>query len=292
MTSVPGSPCAGTSTGVGSRHTLVPDVARQRRSTLRSVFSIGHHGQVPEPDRHDDVATLALTGRSTLHRKKERGSHQRDLVNAILDEGLLCHVGLAAEGSTFVMPMAYARVEDTLYLHGATGNRLLRKMAEGVEVCVTVTLLDALVLARSAFHHSMNYRSVMLFGTCTRVDDDDEKRKASNALLEHMAPGRSADARPPSIDELRAVLIVRVPIAEGSAKVRSGGPIDEPEDLAAPIWAGIIPFSTIASAAVADGEGLPDIEEPSYVRRYPARSVGVPATAPALSPPTVVEPGG
>jgi hypothetical protein len=246
---------------------------------------------VPESAQQPDDDTLIPTGRSTLHRKKERGSHRRDLVNGILDEGLLCHVGLAAEGSTFVTPMAYARVGDTLYLHGAAANRLLRKMAEGAEVCVTVTLLDAIVLARSAFHHSMNYRSVMLFGTSTRVHDDDEKRMASTALLEHMVPGRSADARPPSTDELRAVLIVRVPIAEGSAKVRVGGPIDEPEDLAEPIWAGHIPLSTIASAAVADSDLGPDVEEPSYVRNYPPRGSGTPASARALSPPAV-EPGG
>jgi hypothetical protein len=237
-------------------------------------------------------ASLASTGRTMLRRKKERGSHERDLVNAILDEGLLCHVGFTAEGSTFVMPMAYARVGETLYLHGATGNRMLRLLAEGVDVCVTVTLLDALVLARSAFHHSMNYRSVMLFGTTSPVGDDDEKRMASNALLEHMVPGRSADARPPSTDELRSVLIVRVPIAEGSAKVRSGGPIDEPEDLAAPIWAGHLPLSTVAGAPVADGDLPNGVEEPSYVRTYPARGAGAEAVPRVDARRAVVEPGG
>jgi nitroimidazol reductase NimA-like FMN-containing flavoprotein (pyridoxamine 5'-phosphate oxidase superfamily) len=247
------------------------------------------------PDTTDDEprgARLASTSRTILRRKKERGSHERNLVNAILDEGLLCHVGFAVEGSTFVMPMAYARVGETLYLHGATGNRMLRHLADGADVCVTVTLLDALVLARSAFHHSMNYRSVMVFGTTTRVGDDDEKRKASSALLEHMIPGRDADARPPSAEELRTVLIVRVPIAEGSAKVRSGGPIDEPEDLGAPIWAGHIPLSMVAGAPVADRDLMDGVEQPPYVRTYPSRRAGTESVTPPDSRRSVVQPGG
>jgi uncharacterized protein len=252
---------------------------------------------VPEPaDPPDIVAALSRTDRTTLRRKKERGTYDTAVVNSILDEGLLCHVGFRVEGSTFVMPMAYARIGDTLYLHGATGNRTLRRLAEGVEVCITVTLLDALVLARSTFHHSMNYRSVMLFGTAARVDDDDEKRSATVALLDHIVPGRSADARAPSIEELRAVLMVRVPIAEGSAKVRTGGPIDEPDDMHAPIWAGHIPLSTVAGGGVADGGLPPDVSEPSYVRRYPPRGAGAPdrgAAVPSARPRgEVAEPGG
>ena len=203
--------------------------------TVGVVGVVGHDGQVPDPfDSRRVTDTLVRTDRTTLRRKKERGSFDRDVVNAILDEGLVCHVGFSVEGSTFVLPMVFARIEDDLYLHGATGNHMLRALADGVGVCVTVTLLDALVLARSAFHHSMNYRSVMVLGTATRVEDDDEKRQATTALLEHIAPGRSADTRPPSTDELRATLMVRVPIVEGSAKVRTGGPIDEPGDLDAP----------------------------------------------------------
>ena len=175
------------------------------------------------------------TARTTLRRKKERGSYDRDVVHAILDEGLLCHVGFSGEGSPFVIPMVYARMGEVVYLHGATGNRMLRSLAHGIEVCVTVTLVDALVLARSAFHHSMNYRSVMLFGPATRVEDEDEKRRASMALLEHMVPGRSADTRAPTPEELRTTLMIRVPISEGSAKIRTGGPIDEPEDMGAPV---------------------------------------------------------
>jgi nitroimidazol reductase NimA-like FMN-containing flavoprotein (pyridoxamine 5'-phosphate oxidase superfamily) len=246
------------------------------------------------PDTTDGPSDVALapTDRTTLRRKKERGSHDRDLVHAILDEGLLCHVGFTVKGSIFVMPMAYARIGETLYLHGATGNRMLRQLAEGADVCVTVTLLDALVLARSAFHHSMNYRSIMLFGKTSRVGDDDEKRMASDALLEHMVPGRSAEARPPSAEELRSVLVVRVPIEEGSAKVRSGGPIDEPEDLATPIWAGHLPLSVVAGVPVADGDLPNGVEEPPNVRTYPTRG-GMAGVVPRVdSRPAVVEPGG
>jgi len=225
----------------------------------------------PHPPGADE---LTPTDRTTLRRKKERGSHDRSVVNAILDEGLLCHVGISVDGTPFVMPMAYARIGDALYLHGATGNRMLRHMAQGAEVCVTVTLLDGLVLARSAFHHSMNFRSVVLLGTTVRVDDDDEKRRATTALLEHIVPGRSIHTRPPSTEELRAVLMVRMPIEEGSAKIRTGGPIDEPEDLGSPVWAGQIPLSIAAGEAVIDGAPPPGVVEPDYVRAYPARGTG------------------
>jgi len=247
---------------------------------------------MPAPPDPPGPDVLTPTDRTTLRRKKERGSYDRDLVNAILDEGLLCHVGFSVDGSTFVLPMAYARIGDALYLHGAAGNRMLRHMAyarigdalylhgaagnrmlrhlaQGAEACVTVTLVDGVVLARSAFHHSMNYRSVVLLGTTERVVDDDEKQRASMALLEHIVPGRSSGARPPSADELRAVLMVRMAIAEGSAKVRTGGPIDEPEDLEEPYWAGHIPLSIVAGDAVADGGLPPGVEEPEHVRAFP-----------------------
>jgi nitroimidazol reductase NimA-like FMN-containing flavoprotein (pyridoxamine 5'-phosphate oxidase superfamily) len=209
--------------------------------------------------------------RSQLRRKRERGDHRRRTIDAILDEGLLCHVGFSTGGQTFVQPMAYARIDDVLYLHGAPANRLLGELATGVDACVEVTLLDALVLARSAFHHSMNYRSVMLFGTCTRVTDRAEQERAVVALLEHMAPGRSADARLPTTAELRATLIVRFPIGEGSAKVRTGGPIDDEEDMDLEIWAGEIPFELVAQPAVGDPDLVPGVEEPEYARAYPGR---------------------
>jgi len=171
------------------------------------------------------------TSRSTLRRRKERGRYDRSAIDSILDEGLVCHVGFTDSGSLYVIPMTYARIGDLLYLHGAAGNHLLRSLAEGGQACVEVTLLDGLVLARSAFHHSMNYRSVILFGSPQRVTDPEEMRRAASALLEHMAPGRSADARPPNDIELSTTLMVRFHISEGSAKVRSGPPLDDDEDL-------------------------------------------------------------
>jgi hypothetical protein len=193
------------------------------------------------------------------------------VVNAVLDEGLLCHVGFTVDESPFVMPMAYARVGDTLYLHGATGNRILRHLADGAEVCITVTLLDALVLARSAFHHSMNFRSVVLFGTARPVSDDDEKNRAMVALVEHLAPGRSAHTRLPTPEELRATRMIRVPIEEGSAKVRSGGPIEEPSDMGSAVWAGEVPMRQVAGTAIPDADLLPGIATPAYVDTYPDR---------------------
>ena len=213
---------------------------------------------------------LAITGRTRVRRKRERGTHDRSVVDGILDEGLVCHVGVDDTDGPVVTPMAYARVGDHLYLHGAPGNRTLRLLAEGAPACVTVTLIDGLVLARSAFHHSLNYRCVMLFGTGRPVDDE-EKVVASRALLEHMAAGRSADARLPNDTELRSTLIVAFPVEEGSAKVRSGGPIDDDEDLASPIWAGVVPFALVAGAPVPD-TGLPTgTATPAYVDPYPAR---------------------
>ena len=196
---------------------------------------------------------LSRTERTKLRRKAERGRYDRDTVAAILDEALICHVGFAVDGRPWVVPTAFARVGESVYLHGATGNFALRALAAGAEACVTVTLLDGLVLARSAFHHSMNYRSVMLFGRAQRVTDDEEKHAALVAIVDHMVPGRSGATRLPSPAELRSTLVVRFPIEEGSAKVRAGGPIDDPVDLDLPHWAGVIPL------AVVRGEPEPDI---------------------------------
>ncbi len=223
------------------------------------------------PPVPEETAGLALTDRSALRRLKERGTHERAVVEAILDEGLLCHVGVEDGDTPVVTPMAYARVGERLYLHGAPGNRTLRLLASGVPACITVTLLDALVLARSAFHHSMNYRCVMLFGSGCPVEDDDEKLLASAALLDHMAPGRSADARPPSPSELRSTLIVRFPIDEGAAKIRTGGPKDEEDDLSSAVWAGQIPFEAVARPAVPDDDLPATSVLPPYAASYPAR---------------------
>jgi uncharacterized protein len=216
---------------------------------------------------------LRSSPRTRLRRKRERGRDDWEAVTAVLDEGLLCHVGFADGGTTYVVPMAYARVDDHLYLHGAAANRTLRTLASGVEACVIVTLLDGLVLARSAFHHSMNYRSVMLLGRGSRVEDEQEQLAAAAALLDHMAPGRSAHARGPTPAELRSTLIVRFPVTEGSVKIRTGPPADDAEDMALGIWAGELPVRLVAGTPVPDGPLPGGVTTPGYVE-HPRRPGG------------------
>jgi uncharacterized protein len=218
----------------------------------------------------ENPAELRRSRRVQLRRKKERGSYDRKLVDAVLDEGLLCHVGFADGQATSVLPTTYARVGDTVYLHGAAGNHMLRTLVSGIDACLTVTLLDGVVLARSAFHHSMNYRSVVLFGSGRPVHDLAEKRAAVLAIVDHVAPGRSAEARPPTDPELRSTLVVAFPIAEGSAKVRRGGPLDEEADLGLPVWAGVVPLAMVALDPVPDGTAPPGTCVPAYANDYVA----------------------
>lgn len=194
------------------------------------------------PESSDD---LLRTPRSKVRRLADRGRFDRATVNEVLDEAYIAHVGFVVDGEPRVLPMTYGRDGDVLYLHGAAGNAMLRASADA-EVCVTVTLLDGLVLARSAFHHSMNYRSVVLLGTATKVTDDAEKRHAFDVIVDHVVPRRSAVARSSNDSELRATLVLRLPIQEGSAKVRTGGPIDDPEDVGLPVWAGVVPLRLTA----------------------------------------------
>ncbi|HST51703.1 MAG TPA: pyridoxamine 5'-phosphate oxidase family protein [Pyrinomonadaceae bacterium] len=208
------------------------------------------------------------TDRTRLKRLPNRGSYERDVVNQILDEGLVCHVGFVANGSPVVIPTGYGRSGDTLYVHGSAASRMLRSLAGGVGVCVTVTLLDGLVLARSAFHHSMNYRSVVVFGTASVVEDASEKFEALRAITEHIVPGRWAQVREPDEDELRKTLVLKLPLAEASAKVRTGPPIDDEPDYSLPVWAGEIPLHLTADAPVADPRLAPESEPPSNARRY------------------------
>jgi uncharacterized protein len=208
------------------------------------------------------------TDRTRLKRLPNRGSYERDLVNQILDEGLVCHVGFVANGSPVVIPTGYGRSGDTLYIHGSAASRMLRALAGGMSVCVTVTLLDGLVLARSAFHHSMNYRSVVVFGTASVVGDASEKIEALRAITEHIVPGRWAQVREPDEDELRKTLVLKLPLAEASAKVRTGPPIDDEPDYSLPVWAGEIPLRLTADAPVADPRLAPESEPPSNARRY------------------------
>jgi len=194
---------------------------------------------------------LRATERTTVRRRADRGSFDRAAADAILDEAYVAHVGFVVDGSPRVLPMTFGRVDDNLFLHGAVGNAMLRA-TDGAEVCVTVTLLDGLVMARAAMHHSMNYRCVVLYGVAERVDDEAEKRRAFDAVVEHARAGRSAEARPADDSELRKTLVVRVRIDEGSVKVRSGGPIDDPEDLDLPVWAGVIPLTLVAGVPIPD----------------------------------------
>lgn len=198
---------------------------------------------------------IAATERTKVRRQPKRANYDRALVHAILDEALTCHVGFAIEGRPWVVPTIHARIEDRLYLHGAGTNHMLRSLAGGIEACVTITLIDGLVLARSAFHHSMNYRSVMVFGRATLVEDGPEKLAAFDALVEHVVPGRTADARPPSDDEIRTTSVLVLPIDEASAKVRTGPPIDDDADYALAVWAGEIPLETRRLEAIPDPAG-------------------------------------
>jgi hypothetical protein len=205
------------------------------------------------------------TDRSTVRRKRDRGRYERTVVEAILDDGLVCHVAFSADDAPVLQPMAYARIGEDLYLHGASGNRMLRTLADGAPAAVCVTILDGIVYARSAFHHSMNYRSVVLFGSGALVTDADELTAAAMALVAHLTPGREAEARTPSAAELRATTIIRFPIDEGSAKIRSGPPIDDEDDVALPIWAGELPITLAAGTPVASPNLRAGIPTPSYL---------------------------
>jgi nitroimidazol reductase NimA-like FMN-containing flavoprotein (pyridoxamine 5'-phosphate oxidase superfamily) len=205
----------------------------------------------------------APTERTRLRRLPERASYDRDTVHAILDEGFICHVGFVLDGKPCVIPTGYARVGDSLYLHGSTGSRL--GLHPGVEVCVTVTLLDGIVLARSAFHHSFQYRSVVAYGRTRAVTDPAEKEAVVRALVEHIVPGRSQTVRGGISRELAATAVLALPLAEVSAKVRSGPPKDEEEDYELPIWAGILPLSLTAGSPEPDPLLAPDVPVPAHV---------------------------
>jgi uncharacterized protein len=211
--------------------------------------------------------TAAPTPRTTVRRLAKRAVYDRAVVDAILDEGLVCHVAFLHEGEPCLIPTGYARDESWLYLHGAQKNRMLRAICGG-KACVTVTLLDGLVLARSAFHHSINYRSVVIFGEGEEVTGEAEKYEAMRLLVEHIVPGRWAEARRPNQQELDATLIVRFPLEECSAKVRTGNPVDDEPDLALPVWAGVLPANTGWGPPQADALLPADVPVPGYVNSY------------------------
>jgi nitroimidazol reductase NimA-like FMN-containing flavoprotein (pyridoxamine 5'-phosphate oxidase superfamily) len=210
----------------------------------------------------------APSARTTVRRLPERGRYDRAAVHAVLDEGLVAHVGLATDDGPVVIPMLYGRDGDRLLLHGSAASRLLRGGSKGAELCVTVTLVDGLVLARSAFHHSMNYRSVVVIGTATAVEDLAERRAALDRVVDHIVPGRRPDVRPPTEKEVRATLVLALPLDECSVKVRTGGPKEEPEDMDLPVWAGVIPVTTAYGTPVPDDDLAGDPSVPAYASGY------------------------
>jgi hypothetical protein len=214
---------------------------------------------------------LPQTSRTTLKRLPRRGSHDRETINRILDEGFICHVGFVIDGQPFVIPTGYARAGDKVFIHGSQASRMLRALKAGAGVCVTVTLIDGLVLARSAFHHSMNYRSVVIFGNARLIDDPDEKLSALYALSEHMLAGRWQDARAPSKSELEQTTVLELRIDEASAKIRTGPPLDDEEDYAMTVWAGVLPLQLMTRDPIADPRLPANIDVPDYVLEYNRR---------------------
>jgi hypothetical protein len=215
------------------------------------------------------------TPRTTLRRLPARGRHDRATIDAILDEALSCHVGFVTDGQPYVIPTIHGRREDELFVHGSAASRMLRSLSAGIPVCVTVTLVDGLVLARSAFHHSMNYRSAMVLGTATVVDEPERKMEALETIVEHVLPGRWAEVRPPNERELQATLVLSLPIDEASAKIRTGPPIDDEEDYALTCWAGVLPVRITALPPVADPRLSDRAPSPPAYRR-PERATEVP----------------
>jgi uncharacterized protein len=208
---------------------------------------------------------LSSTKRTRLRRMKERGSTDRDDLYAVLDAGIICHLGVVLDGSPCVLPTAYGRIGDTLYLHGSVANGAFGA-ADGHQVCVTVTLLDGLVCARSVNHHSMNYRSAMIFGLASIVRDDARRLAGLRAITEHLIPGRWTAAREPNRKEMAATAVLALPLAEASVKTRAGGPLDEPEDYALDVWAGVIPVRTAFGTPEPDPALPPGLQVPEHIR--------------------------
>jgi nitroimidazol reductase NimA-like FMN-containing flavoprotein (pyridoxamine 5'-phosphate oxidase superfamily) len=208
------------------------------------------------------------TERTQVKRLPKRGKYDRETVHGILDAGFVCHVGFNADGQPYVIPTNYGRAGDTLYLHGSPASRMLRTLSGGVPVCVTVTHVDGLVLARSAFHHSVNYRSVVILGTARLVEDPAEKMEALRIFTEHVLKGRWDDVRQPTEQELKGTMVLALPLEEVSAKVRTGGPVDDEADYALPVWAGVLPLETVAQPPQPDARLKSDTPLPAYLKNY------------------------
>jgi uncharacterized protein len=219
----------------------------------------------------------AASARTTVRRVPARAVYEREAIDAILDEALTAHLGFVHDGQPYVIPTLHARVGDTVYFHGSAAGRAIRTLGAGAPACLTVTLIDGLVLARSAFHHSVNYRSAVVLGTATPVEGPTERLRALQAFTERLVPGRWDEVRPPSPQELKATRVLAMTLDEVSAKVRTGPPVDEPEDYALPAWAGVIPLRTSAAAPVPDPRLAPDLTPPSAVGEWNPQRSHVPA---------------
>ena len=219
------------------------------------------------------MSEFTPTPRTQVRRLPDRGRYDSETIYRILDEGFLCHVGFVADGHPFVIPTGYARVGDSIYLHGSAASRMLRTLAGGVQVCVTVTLVDGLVLARSAFHHSMNYRSVVILGTALAVEEPAEKVRALEAFTNHVVPGRWDAVRPVRDSEVKATAVLKLSLQEVSAKIRTGPPKDETEDYALPIWAGVLPLKLAAGAPIADANLPHGAKVPEILKNYSRAAV-------------------
>src|SRR5271170_1911660 len=214
------------------------------------------------------MSEFTPTERTQVKRLPKRGKYDRETVHKILDQGFVCHVGFSVDGQPFVIPTNYGRTGDVLYLHGSAASRMLRTLSGGVPVCVTVTHVDGLVLARSAFHHSVNYRSVVILGTARLVEDPAEKMEALRLFTEHVMKGRWDDVRQPTEQELKATTVLALPLEEVSAKVRTGGPIDDEADYSLPVWAGVLPLETVAKAPLPDAARKSDPPLPGYLKKF------------------------
>ncbi|HMO79648.1 MAG TPA: pyridoxamine 5'-phosphate oxidase family protein [Pyrinomonadaceae bacterium] len=211
------------------------------------------------------------TDRTRVKRLPARGAYDRETIFAILDEGFICHVGFVIEGQPYVIPTGYARIGEDLYIHGSSASRMLKNLSKGVDICVTVTLLDGLVLARSAFHHSMNYRSVVILGKAALVEDEQEKYTALEAFTEHIIPGRWPEIRWPNELEMKATSVLKLPIDEASAKIRTGDPKDDEEDYAMNVWAGVLPLSQVPGPPIPDTRLKADADLPEHVTKFQPR---------------------
>lgn len=212
------------------------------------------------------MSRIEPTRRTRVVREPHRGVYDRDACYAILDEALVCHIGFAVDGQPFVIPTLFARIDDVVYFHGSAASRMLRHIASGAHMSLTATLVDGIVLARSVFNHSINYRSVVVLGVATIVEDAASKRSALHAFTDKLLRGRWGDARPPTDNELAATSVLRLPLDELSAKVRSGPPIDKDEDMTLPVWAGVLPLHTVAGAPLRDEQCDPTLSPPAYER--------------------------